>query len=427
MNIAARIRSNGILVLKGVNFLLTTAWAFGLVFVLSRTMSIADFATIAVVSNLGNYLLLADLGLSSVIYVQLRKGFIEGAAGPAANQATAALLAYVALAVVASGLFAVVAHALKVGSPEIRVALTIYFISAAAALPWMMVRVSCNAIDRFVHIESIEFVRRLVSIGLIAGMLGGMSFIEYALANVALWAAAFTAAAVLLKGLRRGVDILDGFRRMRSELHSITGASRFMLSEFFIYNFLYLFLPVKYGNPVVVLAFDAFYRITRFGVSAYGVVCESLLPRQTRALHTGDSRWLLRVTGMVYALAALPMIVGVLAVTVLGDQIFGLLYHNPDLVPPQVRICMAIMLFFLFLQAPAGTLMLFTGKSVQIARVAVAMGAIMASLAVIAFVSDMTFAHLLLCYVLLFAGGALTYLAMMVRNLQRFRKLGGAW
>jgi hypothetical protein len=130
---------------------------------------------------------------------------------------------------------------------------------------------------------------------------------------------------------------------------------------------------------------------------------------------------------MVYALAALPMIFGVVAVTVFGDQIFGLLYQNPDLVPPKVRICMAIMLFFLFLQAPAGTLMLFTGKSVQLARVAVAMGAIMASLAVIAFVSDMTFAHLLLYYVLLFACGALTYLAMMVRKLQRFRKLGGAW
>lgn len=399
--------------LKAANLALTSAWSFALIFVLVRVLPLADYANVAVVTGLGGYVLAVNLGFSTVVYANLRRNFLEH--GPAEERAIsiATLVLYAGFAGLAALIFWACVFGLPIGSPGIRLALAVHFTALSCALPWTIVRVSAAAVDRFMAFELIELARRALALVLVIAMLFGLSFLGYAALSLLLWLAAFAATYPIMGGLWRGVRLDEGMRRLRNDIRAIRHTGVFSALETAIYNFPYMFVPFLYGASSAVVAFDTFYKIVRFGASAYLASAEATLPAQTRALHEGDRGRLAGRTAMALGLGALPMIVGILAVTVFGDFTFGHLLKKAGLIPETTRIAMGVMLAAMLIQTISGNLLVNTGKAALLARLSWVIAAGLALFSAAVMIFHLPFSTFILGYAAVYAAGAVAYGALL--------------
>src|SRR6202007_2145832 len=78
-----------------------------------------------------------------------------------------------------------------------------------------------------------------------------------------------------------------GLRLLRREVRGIRATVLLSLADFIISVFPYYLLTAT-RDATAIVAFDMFYKVTRFAVMSYLIGAETVLPRQTRAVHNED-------------------------------------------------------------------------------------------------------------------------------------------
>lgn len=417
------------LALKALNLVLATALSFGLVFALIRRLPQGAYATFILVSALGAYVLAVDLGFSSVVFTRVRKAFLDQRPGQARPMVAGALAIYAGVIVVAQLGFCG-AMLLGLIPPDWRLAFGLYFLTVLLSLPWNVIRATAAGLERFMLFEAVEAARRLALVGLILAMTRGLPFEAYAWIALGLWAVAYAvvlAALVPVIGLPVTRADWDLRRVLDQSKGQVGAAGIFALCEVAVYNFPYVAIPLLLHDAAALVAFDIFYKITRFGASAYLVANEGLLPAQTRAIHAGAGLAIVRNIGLGLAISALPCLVGVVAVSVFGDLVFGLLLGDAARVPGPVRLAMSGVLAAMLLRAASGTLLLNTGKAPLLARISLAEAAAMGLLVAAAAILDASFTQFLLSYVAIFAAGSAAYFLLLAVLSRRMFRPSAVW
>jgi len=417
------------LALKAANLVLATVWSFALVFVLIRVLGHDDYATAILLSALGSYVMASDLGFSSVVYQRVRQAFLDGHGERLRPMAVTAFGLYGAIVLLAVTVIATQAQ--RLGSEPLHLAFVLYFAGFVAALPWNIVRSVAAATDNYLRYETAELLRRVLSLGSVLAMLAGMSFTAYTVTVLAIWLAAYAyalpavTASLQLRSLKRS----DWQPRLmlRENQRQMGSASVFSLLEFAIYNFPYLALPWLLRLPAALIPFDVFFKVTRFGAQAYQVANEGTLPASTRAIHGANPHALTRVVATSLGLSAVPCLGGALLIGFFGEPVFGLLLKDATLVTETMRWCMVAMLVCMMFQATAGTLLLNTGHAPLLMRISAMVAGCMLAMSAAAWAADASLDTFMTAYVAIFALGAVTYFAVLVVMMSRFRRTATAW
>lgn len=417
------------LALKALNLVLATALSFGLVFALIRKLPESAYTTFILVSALGAYILATDLGFSSVVFVKLRKAFLDDRIGEARAITVGAIVIYGVVVVLAQLVFCTTLLPRHI-PPDWRLAFGLYFLVLLLPLPWNVIRAAAASADRFVLFESVEATRRLGMVLLILAMTRGLPFEAYAWIALGLWALAYAVVLMVLIpiiGLPRTRADWNLRQALSESRGQLGGAGVFALCEVAVYNFPYLVIPTLFHSATALVAFDIFYKVTRFGASAYLVANEGLLPAQTRAIHHRAGPTFIRNVLICLGISALPCLCGVLAVSVFGDPVFKLLLGDAARVSMDVRGAMAAVLVAMLFRAASGTLLLNTGKSSLLARLALGEVAAMVALTLACVLVKASFAQFLWGYVVIFGAVSAGYFLMLATLSRRMFRPSAVW
>ncbi|KAA2211977.1 hypothetical protein [Teichococcus oryzae] len=428
-NKAAR-KSAVFFLLKASNTALASVWSFLLAYALVRIVGLESYAFFATVIAFASLVLQADLGISIRLFGQLRQNFLHpenGSRQALGNAVAAALASYAAIAVLATVVFGVMVWGLGLGVAQYHAIYLLLFAGSVLPLPWMILRLTANAFDYYVLTEAIDCVRRTLLLALTAALVIGLPLMAYAVCFVLLWLAAL---AVLFVMARKRLDILtgarirEGFAVLRADLRGITASAVLSMSEFLIYIYPYYVIPLTHRDALALVAFDMFYKVTRFATTAYLTVTETVLPHQTRAFHAGNVPMLRKMMLVAFALAAVPMIGAIGIIGLFGDRFFGILLGNPDVVTPSIRLTICVMLFLMMVQTVSGAVLAGIGRLAVLARRASTTFGLMLVLALVSGLQNWTIEQFIAGYAVVYAYEAFGYfwsMLMMLREVSRKR------
>jgi hypothetical protein len=140
-------------------------------YVFLRILSPDVFAAYILISAIGGYSSLADLGCSSLIYVNIRKAYLDGNhLETALEEALAALLTYGAVVLLVLFVVGALIVTDVIHSHGAPLNLILYLLYWLLLLPWNMVRTTANAVDLYVPFEIIELMRRLLVTGFLIAL-----------------------------------------------------------------------------------------------------------------------------------------------------------------------------------------------------------------------------------------------------------------
>jgi hypothetical protein len=153
-------------------------------FVFARVLTPERFSLFIFFAALGYSLYLADVGIVKVLFVNLRRRFLQKKPlGAIAGQATTVFALYVVLAAFASIVcFFILAsrfHYSAVDGAE----LTLFFVFNAINLPWVALRYFSIAIDEYVYFEMLEAMRRGINTFALLALLLGRGHLQAAAAR----------------------------------------------------------------------------------------------------------------------------------------------------------------------------------------------------------------------------------------------------
>lgn len=416
---------------KAANTLLATAWTFLLAYALVRLVGLEDYAFLAGILALAALVLQCDLGISIRLFGRLRQDFLGPGGAPRAALGDAVVATFWCYAGVALAVSAIFAAALwgvpwgvpwgtGLGNPAYRLTNLLMFLGAVMPLPWMVLRAALNACDRFLLTELADFLRRAVLLGLTGALVAGMPLMAYAIAFPLLW---LVGLAVLWVAARRIFGSFGlarwrpGLAVLRADIATLGASASLALAEFLIYIHPYYAIPAMGGDAVAVVAFDMFYKVTRFAVTAYLTVTDTLLPQQTRAFHAGDAAALRRGVRLAFLLGVIPASGAMAVILVFGHAVFSLLLGRGDVVTPGQRWIFAAMLGMMLVQTVCGGLLAALGFLAPLARRASATLVAMLVFVVLAAALRLPFTWFLAGYVALYALEALSYLLVLRRML----------
>jgi hypothetical protein len=410
------------LTIKALNLALLVAYSFGLIFVLVRSVPAGSYPWMVMLSSIGTYVLAVDLGFSNYAYSVVRRRFLEQQLAGAEDLVAEAVSLYLLIAAVACAIAAPVIWVLA--PAPLRLAMLGYFATIVIPLPWMLIRRVAAAVDLHVQIEVLECIRRALFCGILATMLVGMPLIGFVGLALAGWAVAMAAAWLLLRA--HGFRIVAGRPgRMLAFLaengEGVVQSGSFTALEFIIYNFPYLLIPVMFHGPANLVGFDLFNKVTRFGGAAYSVPAEAFSPQQTRAYYAGDHAAVDRFQKMMWAVGAVPMVVGGALVILVGGPLFEHLLAGLHAVPIGLREEMAAMLAALLLQTSAGGFLLSVGRYGELTRAALVTVGLMLAAVVVTMLWRLSFSEFMLLYVLVYGVHAAMFQAAFRRLTGRAR------
>lgn len=364
-----------LLVLKGLNSALTAVSNFVLTYVLVRTIGLDSYATIASLLAIAALVVQTDLGITGLTFFRLRSHFLTGLDRLGVSEGDRDLVVIIVTIYIAIGVIAVAVLGLAMTANLVQVsshgvAYLLIFAGAVCALPRMALRVAINARDGFVWTEIVDFGRRVSVLAVTAAMLAGLSFEAYSALNLAVWLSSI-AALMWLAGLygfapERGA-LRRGLLLLRREVHGIRATVLLSLADFMISVFPY-YLLAGTRDATAVVAFDMFYKVTRFAVLSYLIGAETVLPQQTRAVHAADANALMHATFRGSMVGLLAMISGIVAIAVFGETIFGIILDHHGIVSPLMRLAICAMLAFLLIQTTCQIVLIGAGKFDELAR-----------------------------------------------------------
>jgi O-antigen/teichoic acid export membrane protein len=413
--------------LKMSNTALASVWSFLLAYALVRIVGIESYAFFATVIAFASLVLQADLGISIRLFGQLRQNFLHPEAGSRqalGNAVAAALASYAGIAVLATLVFAVMVWGFGLGVAQYHAVYILLFAGSVLPLPWMILRLTANAFDHYVMTEAIDCVRRTLLLVLTGALVIGLPLMAYAVSFVLLWLVAL--AVLFVMGRKRlailsGHSIRQGFTVLRGDLHGIGTSAALSMSEFLIYIHPYYVIPLTHPEAVALVAFDMFYKVTRFATTAYLTVSETVLPHQTRAYHAGDVALLRKMMLLGFGLAAVPMLGAVGIIGLFGDRFFGILLGHPDVVTPEIRLAICVMLVLMLVQTISGAMLAGIGRLGVLARRASTTLVAMLVFSVCSGFWNMSIEQFIAGYVAIYAYEAFGYFWSM---LMLFREIG---
>jgi O-antigen/teichoic acid export membrane protein len=196
------------------------------------------------------------------------------------------------------------------------------------------------------------------------------------------------------------------------------------LADFAISVFPYYLLAAT-RDAAAIVAFDMFYKVTRFAVLSYLIGAETVLPQQTRAVHNQDATGLARATAKGFMVGLLPMASGIVAIAVFGEQLFGAILNHSGLVSPVIRIAICAMLVFMLIQTTCQIVLIGVGKFEELARRSFMTLAGMALISTLMVLFRWNIETFIAAYVIVYGAGSLLY-AECLYSLSRSLRNGSA-
>lgn len=361
--------------LKGVNSALTAISNFVLAYVLVRTIGLNSYAVIASLLATAALVVQSDLGITGLTFFKLRSHYLAEADRDDASQDDQDLVATIVTLYIAIGVVSVMILAATLAAGLLKVAphglaYLLIFAGAVCALPRMALRVAVNARDGFVWTEAVDLGRRVALLAVTVAMLLGLSFVSYSAISLAIWVlsiAGLLGLARLYGFMPRRGAFLNGVRLLRNEIRGVGATVLLSLTDFIISVFPYYLLAVA-GDAMAIVAFDMFYKVTRFAVMSYLIGAETVLPQQTRAVHNEDAAGLVRATAKGVMIGLMPMTAGILAIALFGERLFGLILNHNAIVSPVMRIAICAMFAFMLVQTTCQIVLIGVGRFGELAR-----------------------------------------------------------
>jgi len=391
-------------------------------FVFARVLTPEQFSLFIFFAALGYTLYLSDAGMVKVLFVNLRSRFLQNKPlGEISGQATAIVTLYFALAALASGIcFLVLSTKLNYALSD-SIDLTLFFAFNAVNLPWIALRYFSIAIDEFVFFETLEAARRSLTTIVLLALLFGLPVIVFLLLINAGWVAVIFAAIAKLH--RRGILIgrasgtLSQFVAfVRSNARQITNSAVYAVSETFIYNFPYFLVPWAFGLGAPTIILDTTFKVYRTANQFYSAACDSLVPRQTRALAERDGSAMVRSTWLVAGLCAIPAVGVSVVLLFAGSKLFAILLGPAAVMPPQMTPVIIMLLFGNLAQMVSHSVLVLTGFFKDVAAVSFSLVAALTTGAAFALWAHLDIVGFLNVYTAIYTCGALATVGLMIRG-----------
>jgi O-antigen/teichoic acid export membrane protein len=391
-------------------------------FVFARVLTPERFSLFIFFAALGYTLYLADIGMVKVLFVNLRRRFLhDKPLRMLARQATMILVLYYAIAAVAAAVcFLSLATCFHHSVAE-SAALSLFFVFNALNLPWVALRYFSIAIDEYFYFETLEALRRALNTAALLALLFGLPLAAFLLLINFGWAAAMAAAAIKLR--HRHV-LAGGFRSsivaFRVFLHNnrkqLVSSAVYMLSETFIYNFPYFLVPWLFGLGAPTIILDTTFKMFRAANQFYSAACDSLVPRQTQALATGDGPTMVRATWLAAGLCSVPAVAVSGALLVAAGKIFAILLGPAAVMPPATTPIIVMLLFGNLAQMVSHSVLVHTGFFREVARISFGLVGVMTVLAGIALWAHFDIVQFLNAYAAIYTCGAIATVGLMIRG-----------
>jgi O-antigen/teichoic acid export membrane protein len=401
--------------LKGINTALTAISNFVLAYVLVRAIGLDSYAVMASLLAVAALVVQSDLGITGLTFFQLRSHYLGETSKHGASQDDQDLVMtivsiYIAIGVISVAVLGVTLAAGLVQAPH-GVAYLLIFAGAVCALPRMALRVAVNARDGFVWTEAVDLGRRVALLVVTVAMLLGLSFISYAALSLLVWIL-FIAALIWLARLygfapKRGA-FLRGLLLLRREFRGVGATVLLSLADFIVSVFPYYLLAAAMGATAIV-AFDMFYKVTRFAVMSYLIGAETVLPRQTRAVHNEDAAELGRATAKGFMVGLVPMTSGIVTIALFGEKLFGVILNHNGIVSPIMRAAICAMLAFMLMQTTCQIVLIGVGKFEELARRASITLAGMVFISTLMVLFHWSIDAFIVAYVVVYGAGSLLY------------------
>jgi O-antigen/teichoic acid export membrane protein len=402
--------------LKGLNSALTAISNFVLAYVLVRTIGLNSYAVIASLLAVAALVVQSDLGITGLTFFKLRSHYLaengqHGASRDDQDLVMTIVTLYIGIGVLAVTILGLALAAGLVQVAPHRLAYLLIFAGAVCALPRMALRVAINARDGFVWTETIDLGRRTALLAVTMAMLLGLSFVHYSAISLAIWTMSIAALIWLARfysfAPRRGA-LLNGLRLLRNESREVGATVLLSITDFIIGVFPY-YLLVAAGDATAIVAFDMFYKVTRFAVLSYLIGAETVLPQQTRAVHNEDVAGMIRATAKGVMIGFLPMASGIVAIALFGEKIFGVILNHNDLVSPVMRMAICAMFAFMLVQTTCQIVLIGVGKFEELARRSGLTLAGMILISTLMVLFHWTIDTFIVGYVIVYGAGSLLY------------------
>lgn len=324
---------------KLVNVGLVLIWGFAVTFVFVRVLPIGEFQAFLLLVAFGNFTISAEFGLTSIIYARLRRHWLGGAAttkddGAFRLEEMGVLFLFLTL-LVAGGLAvllgAMASGALRTGMPTL---FLLFFLSACLNLPALLAKRALAAVDGNILWETLDCGRRVVTIGLLLAILGGLDprlsiALQLGVSLIVIGYAVGHVHRRLGMERRHWFAFRAGGGHVRAHYLGQIGASAaFTISDIVAYNAPYFTIAAATADPRPMLVFDFFFKMSRALSMLVRATVEAALPRITRAFHAGDAVRLRQLLNR--ALIAALLFAGGLAAALMlaGERLFALLFDG---------------------------------------------------------------------------------------------------
>jgi O-antigen/teichoic acid export membrane protein len=400
-------------------------------FVFARVLTPEQFSLFVLVGALGFTLLLCDLGASKILFVRLRQHHLDKSQDDSVvSQTSAILVLYLALAF----LGALVCFAAMVWSrPESllqSLQFTLFFVFTALNLAWFSLRNITIAVDEYVYFETLEVIRRFGVIFATVALLLFLPLTSFLILINAAWVVVFALCILRLKARGALNSRLRGQARYLAEFWRQNGrmllrSSIFSVSEIYIYNFPYFFVPAFYGLGAPTIILDTAFKVFRGGSVAYSAACDIAVPRQTQAYNDRDAAGLMRATWIALGLCSIPTVTVSIILFTIGDKLFAWLL-GPAAVMPDVAPVLVLLLFANMFQMVALSLLVHTGYFKEIAQAAPVVVFAMTLGTLFAVFINASFLQYLWIYAIVYSCGAVIFVTLAWRGpIQTVRQGGG--
>lgn len=391
-------------------------------FVFARVLSPDRFSQFILVGALGVSMWLFDLGLSKILFVELRKRYLAGEDTlPVAAQVNAVALFYALAIALAAAVCFGAAYARPSVSAWHAAEFALFFFFTALNLAWFVLRNASVAVDEYIYFETLEAWRRVGYMAALLALLAGLPFAAFVivinlgwLALVSLAGDRLTRKRALTAQLGGLAGRLAGFFRdnWRSALRTGTHAA----GEVYIHNVLYLVVPFAIGLGAPTIVLDTTLKIYFGTLNLCSAACDLLVPRQTAAYSAHDARLLKRATLAAVGLCLVPALSISALLLIDAKDLFALLLGHAAQMPTAAVPIILLLLLIAAAKSAPNFLLQHTGYFRAIARLSVVNILVMTAAVGFGLLAHLDLIGLLAVYTGAFVVIAALYIVLAIRG-----------
>lgn len=329
---------------KLANVALSMLWGFAVTFVFVRMLPGAEFKAFLLLVAFNNFTQSAEFGLTNIIYARLRRWWLArdgggrelrpGEDGDFRREEIGVLFLFLGALILGGG--AVVAAAILAGwiGTDLPGLFLIFFFASALNMLLLLAKRALAAVDRNLLWEAVDFVRRMLGLGILLAVLAGFDLMASVSLQLLLNGAAVVTGLALIQR-RVGMRVrqwfawrVGGGHVRRGYLRDIGASAALTLSEVAAYNGPYFLIAAVSRDPALLLLFDFLFKMIRAVSTAIRATIEGALPRLTRLRFARDrggfAHGLVRAAGLALGIA----LCADLLLVAIGGRLFALLFDG---------------------------------------------------------------------------------------------------